>query len=74
MGSFGSEKIDQMIKLLGRPFVEYVIENKPDKINKLFNFGYIISDYSYKLDSNTTDPIVLGMTIIGKFKDILKEN
>ncbi len=71
MGTFGSETIDQMIKLLGRPFVDYIIQNRPDKIDKLFEFGYVTSDYSYKLDSSITDPIILGMTIIGKFKDIL---
>lgn len=70
MGTFGPEKIDQMIKLLSRPFVEYVSEKQSHLIPKLFNCGYIISDYSSKLEGNT-DPIILGMTIIGKFRDIL---
>ena len=70
MGTFGPEKIDQMIKLLGRPFVEYVSEKKTHLIPKLFEVGYVISDYSSKLEGNT-DPIILGMTMIGKFRDIL---
>jgi DNA polymerase III delta prime subunit len=70
MGNFGPEKIDQMIKLLSRPFVEYVSEKQSQLIPKLFECNYIISDYSSKLESNT-DPIILGMTIIGKFRDIL---
>ena len=70
MGTFGPEKIDQMIKLLGRPFVEYVSEKKTHLIPKLFECGYVISDYSSKLEGNT-DPIILGMTMIGKFRDIL---
>ena len=70
MGTFGPEKIDQMIKLLGRPFVEYISEKQTHLIPKLFECNYVISDYSPKLESNT-DPIILGMTIIGKFRDIL---
>ena len=70
MGTFGPEKIDQMIKLLGRPFVEYISEKQSHLIPKLFECNYVISDYSPKLESNT-DPIILGMTIIGKFRDIL---
>jgi replication-associated recombination protein RarA len=70
MCNFGPEKIDQMIKLLSRPFVEYVSEKQSQLIPKLFECNYVISDYSSKLESNT-DPIILGMTIIGKFRDIL---
>ena len=70
MGTFGAEKIDQMIKILGRPLVDYVVNNYPDKVDKLFECNYVISDYYSKLDTNT-DPIILGMTVIGKFRDIL---
>jgi DNA polymerase III delta prime subunit len=70
MGTFGPEKIDQMIKLLGRPFVEYIVDKQSHLIPKLFECNYVISDYSSKLEGNT-DPIILGMSIIGKFRDIL---
>jgi DNA polymerase III delta prime subunit len=69
MNVFGPEKIDQMIKLLGRPFVEYVIEKNPNLSTKLFDCNFIISDYSTLLESST-DPIILGMTIIGKFRNL----
>ncbi len=69
MNNFGADKIDTMIKLLGRPFTDWSItENK--SIEKLFECNYIIADYTDKLETNT-DPIVLGMTIIGKFRDLL---
>jgi DNA polymerase III delta prime subunit len=69
MANFGPEKIDVMIKILGKPFIDWSIsENK--NIDKLFECNYIISDYSSKLESNT-DPIVLGLTIVGKFRNIL---
>ena len=70
MSNFGPEKIDSMIKLLGKPFIDWSIENNKN-IDKLFECNYIIADYTSKLETNT-DPIVLGMTIIGKFRDILK--
>ena len=70
MSNFGADKIDSMISLLGKPFAEWVMIEKKEDIEKLFNLNYIISDYTSKLDTNT-DPIILGMTIIGKFKDIL---
>jgi DNA polymerase III delta prime subunit len=70
MINFGQEKIDSMIKLLGKPFIDWSIENKKS-VDKLFECNYIIADYSSKLEGNT-DPIILGMTIIGKFRDILR--
>lgn len=69
MSNFGAEKIDSMIKLLGKPFVDWSIENGKS-IDKLFECNYVIADYSSKLESNT-DPIILGMTIIGKLTDIV---
>ena len=72
MTNFGQEKIDSMIKLLGKPFIDWSIENSKN-IDKLFECNYVIADYTNKLETNT-DPIVLGMTIIGKFRNILKEN
>lgn len=71
MDNFGPEKIDVLIKLLGKSFIDWSISNKKN-IEKLFECNYIIADYSSKLDSNTTDPIVLGMAIIGKFRDLLQ--
>jgi DNA polymerase III delta prime subunit len=70
MSSFGQEKIDSMIKLLGKPFIDWSIENSKN-VDKLFECNYVIADYTSKLETNT-DPIVLGMTIIGKFRKILK--
>lgn len=69
MENFGAEKVDVMIKLLGRPFIDWsVSENK--NVEKLFECNYIIADYTDKLETNT-DPLILGMTIVGKFRDIL---
>jgi DNA polymerase III delta prime subunit len=69
MSTFTNEKIDVMIGLLGKPFIDWSISESKN-IDKLFECNYIIADYSSLLETNT-DPIVLGMTIIGKFRDIL---
>ena len=71
MSNFGAEKIDVMIKLLGKPFIDWCITEKKESVNKLFETAYIIADYSSKLEG-ATDPLILGITIIGKFRDILK--
>lgn len=69
MNTFSADKIDLMIKLLGKPFIDWSIsENK--NIDKLFQCNYIISDYASKLESDT-DPIILGLTIVGKFRELL---
>jgi DNA polymerase III delta prime subunit len=69
MSDFGPDKIDDMIKILGTPFINWsILEGK--NIDKLFECNYVIADYYPKLDT-ATDPIILGMTVIGKFRDIL---
>jgi DNA polymerase III delta prime subunit len=70
MSSFGPEKIDNMISLLGNPFIEWIIQEKKSDVDKMFECNFIIADYASKLETNT-DPIILGMTIIGKFRDII---
>lgn len=67
--NFGAEKIDTMISLLGKPFIDWSIQERKN-INKLFDCNYIIADYTSKLETST-DPIVLGLTIIGKFRNTL---
>jgi DNA polymerase III delta prime subunit len=71
MSNFGAEKIDVMIKLLGKSFIDWCIVEKKESVNKLFETAYVIADYSSKLEG-ATDPLILGITIIGKFRDILK--
>jgi DNA polymerase III delta prime subunit len=70
MSNFGAEKIDVLFKLLGKDFTNYFIKEKKGDIEKLFEINYIVSDYNWMLDTNT-DPIILGMTVIGKFRNIL---
>ena len=71
MTSFGPEKIDELFDILGRSFIDMSISEKKN-VDKLFECNNIISDYRFRLDSKT-DPIVLGMTVIGKFKKLLNQ-
>jgi DNA polymerase III delta prime subunit len=68
MNNFGSDKIDIMFQMLGKPFIEWCIKNNIDN-SKLFSANYILSDYSSKLEQ-VVDPLILGMTVIGKYKDL----
>jgi DNA polymerase III delta prime subunit len=70
MSNFGAEKIDVLFKLLGKDFTTFFIKEKKGDIEKLFEINYIVSDYNWMLDTNT-DPIILGMTVVGKFRNIL---
>ena len=67
MNVFTNDKIDVMIRLLGKPFIDWSI-SEGKNVDKLFECNYIIADYSPLLNTNT-DPIILGMTILGKFRE-----
>jgi hypothetical protein len=70
MSSFGPDKIDIMFNLLSRGFVEWCIKEKRGDVDKLFEVNYIISDYTSKLETQT-DPVILGMTVLGKIRQII---
>jgi len=69
MENFGPEKIDEVFELFGKPFIDYSFTEKRENIQKLFQVTYIICDHQKLLESNT-DPIILGMTVIGKIRDL----
>jgi hypothetical protein len=70
MSNFGPDKIDIMFSLLSRGFVEWYIKEKRGDVDKLFEVNYIISDYTSKLETQT-DPVILGMTVLGKIRQII---
>lgn len=69
MNTFGPEKISEMLRLMGRPFVDWCIENGKS-VDKLFECNHVIAEYVPLLETST-DPIILGMSAIGKFRNIL---
>jgi DNA polymerase III delta prime subunit len=71
LNNFGDDRIDILIKMLGKDFTDWIIENKPSDIEKLFETNSIIADYTSKLNGQT-DPFILGNTILGKIIRTLK--
>lgn len=73
MDKFGPDHMDELISLLGRPFIEYVGVNFKDKVSKLGDILIEVTKYSDILDrSNSSDPLVVGVTLIYEIQKILK--
>lgn len=70
MEKFGQDNILEMILLLGKPLIDWIISEKPEDVTKLFEISYVVSDYSPLLENNL-DPIILAMTVVGKIRNIL---
>ena len=69
MDNFTAEGVDEMIGLLGRPFLDYVIETQPNLIEKLFKVSGIITDHTRLLETNT-DPLILGITVLSRIREV----
>jgi len=69
MSNFGQEKIDSMIKLLGKPFIDWSIENGKD-VNLLFKVANTVCEYTLMMESSI-DPIIVGISFIGKIREII---
>jgi DNA polymerase III delta prime subunit len=69
INNFGPDKIDEMIRLFGSPFTEWSFTEKRNNIERLFEVCYIVTEYIKLIETNT-DPIILGMTVIGKIREI----
>lgn len=66
---WGQDNIGELFDIFGTPFINHVITNKKENVEKLFQVSYIVSDYKHLLESST-DPIILGITLIGKIRDL----
>lgn len=69
MNNFGPDKMDVMIKLLERPFVDWYLKEKKGDVNKLFKANRIITNNLPILDTST-DPLILGMSVIGEMREL----
>lgn len=70
MDYVGPDNMHILFDMLGNKFVQWVMDEGHDT-NKLFDSNYVITDYA-KLLETQTDPLLLGMTIIGKLRTIWK--
>lgn len=69
LNNFGAERIDSMLDILGSDFVNWSLSNNKN-VDKLFECNYIITDH-IKLLESSIDPMILGMTVIGRLRDVL---
>ena len=70
ISNFGPDRIDEMIKILGRPFLSWIFENKKDWINNGFKIARLVAEHQSLLDTVGTDPIIVGISLIGQIKSL----
>jgi predicted transcriptional regulator len=74
MDKFGPDHIDELLSLLGRSFIEHIGINHKDKISKLGDVLVEVTKYGDVLDrSNTSDPLIIGVTLIHQIQKILSD-
>lgn len=69
MDNFGADKIEEMIKVLGRPFFNWILLSKPEWVSKTTDISEIVTEYGHMLPT-TLDPFVLGMALVGKIQKL----
>lgn len=67
--NYGSDRIDELFEIFSRDFVEYSLTEKRTNIENLFKVSYIVCEYHQLLETST-DPLILGMALIGKIRDL----
>jgi len=66
---YGQDGIENLISNLGRPFMQYLLLNHSSiPTNNLFEINYEVCNHNRLLE-NSTDPIIVGMSLIGKIKE-----
>lgn len=68
--NFGNDGIKLLISIIIKSLIPKLISLNI-KSDKLFNIIYITTDYETKIE-NSIDPIIVGVSLIGKIKEILK--
>ncbi len=72
VSNFGADRIDEVIKLLGRPFLTWIFENRKDWVNKGFKISRLVTEHTMFLENSGTDPIIVGLSLIGDIKALNK--
>lgn len=71
VANYGDEKISDMLKTLGRPFFEWCCLNKRDVLPNLLKGMKTVTDYTSILNTSCSDPLILGLSVIGQIKNDL---
>lgn len=65
MDNFGADSMDELMQLLGRPFIEYIGANHRDMVGKLGDILVLVTKYNDMLDrARSADPLLIGTTLI----------
>jgi replication-associated recombination protein RarA len=69
--TFGNDKIEQLIKILGSDLIKHTMINKKDLISKMPDVANIVVKYNsyYK---ETMDPVLLGYSLICEIKNTIR--
>lgn len=70
MSTFGAENVVDMVYLLGRPFIEHAISQKSELLDNMQDIVEVVTEYADMLP-DTLDPIVLGVSLLGKVQKII---
>jgi len=71
---FGDTRIHMLLRLLGRPLIEYIAKNKPDVLvtDKLGLIYNTVAEHTFWLNNyNNGDPLILGVSCLSKIHRIL---
>jgi len=71
VSTFGQENIGDLLYLMGRPFIEYAISKDSKVLDKMQDIVDVVTEYNSLLN-NTLDPIVLGVSLVGKVQKIIQ--
>ncbi len=66
--NFGAERIDELLKMLGRPFLEYAIKENRELISKMRSWSKLVTEYSH-MHKDCMDPFVLGYSLVCEMKN-----
>jgi hypothetical protein len=69
--NFSIDQMETLFDFLGKDFINNCISNKIES-TRIFKIVYIICEHKQFL-SNSIDPLIVGLGVIGKIRDILSD-
>ena len=66
--NFGDEKVDELLKLLGRPFIEYAVKLDRKHIEKMNLWSKLVTNYQYMF-KDCADPFILGYSLVCEMRE-----
>jgi len=67
--NFG-DKVENLLKMCGRPLSQYIFEHKPECMNKVPKIMKVVNEHLNEL-SNTPDPLVLALSCIYSVQELI---